>query len=42
VDDQVGGLTAGARLAGLGELPKRRAGVQVAVAHRGQQRHHVL
>src|SRR6266508_6248988 len=32
VDDQVGGLAAGAGLAGRGELPERRAGVQVAVA----------
>src|SRR6266511_2847164 len=35
VDDQVGGLAAGAGLAGLGELPERRPGTQLAVAHGG-------
>jgi hypothetical protein len=42
VDDQVGGLAAGAGLASLGELPKRRAGVQLAVADGGVQGQHVL
>jgi len=42
VGQQAGGLPAVACPAGLVQLPKRRPGEQVAVAHRGQQRDDVL